>query len=162
MARRKRPRYTRPTLLPTPDRSLRAVAPTNTTPALDVPWKQIQEQIRRDIWAYALEQNYNPVKALIDLSRSPDCEPDLEYRCHSTVASFLLPTLAGLKIEQNVSGEVEVHHTHELRGLFSALEEEEAQARPTLPAWTPPGLQDLDMRQQADGQWDVDEEGEQE
>jgi hypothetical protein len=126
---------------------------------LDVPWKQIQEQIRRDIWAYAQQVHYNPVTALIDLAQEVD-DPELARHCHTTVATFLLPTLAGLKIEQNVSGEVEVHHTHELRGLFTALEEEEAQARTTLPAWTPPGLQDLDLRQRSDGHWDVDAEGE--
>ena len=71
----------------------------------------------------------------------------------------MLAKLANIKVE----GKVEHHYTSEpLQVLFARWEQEEEAERATLPPWTPPGLEALEMRQGEDGEWDLEDNEEHE
>ena len=118
-------------------------------------FRDLQEAIRLGIWDYASDIGYNPWQALIAMALAQDTPLELKFDCHKEVAQYLLAKLASIKVQ----GEVEHHHTSEpLQVLFARWEEEEEVERASLPPWTPPGLETLEMRQSEDGEWDLDED----
>jgi hypothetical protein len=119
-------------------------------------WSTIQQQIRRELWAYCATIRYNPLQAMIQQAVDPGTPPDIAHQNHKTVAQYLLPTLRGVTIEGHVTHEHSGDVT--IRTLFERLEEEDARAHEDLPMWTPPGLDMLDMHRLPDGAWDMDEE----
>lgn len=120
-------------------------------------FRDLQDTIRLGIWDYAEGIGYNPWQALIAMAMAQDTPLELKFDCHKEVAQYLLAKLASIKIE----GEVAHHHTTEpLQVLFAQWEQEEEQERASLPPWTPPGLEALDLRRQPDGAWDLEEDAE--
>jgi hypothetical protein len=89
------------------------------------------------------------------MALAADTPLELRFQCHRELAQYVLAKLKAMEM----SGEVEHHHTSEpLQVLFGRLEQEEEAKRASLPPWTPPGPEALDMRQSADGEWDFDED----
>ena len=119
------------------------------------PFRALQEAIRLSIWDYASEIGYNPWQAMIAMALAKDTPPDLKLDCHKEVAAYLLSKLASIKVEGEVA---HVHASMSLRELMEVWEREEEEAKASLPPWTPPGFDALDMQQDADGVWDLDNE----
>jgi len=120
-------------------------------------FRDLQEAIRLGIWEYAGEIGYDPWQALIAMALSSETPLELKFDCHKEVAQYLLSKLKSIAI----AGEVEHHHTSEpLQVLFAKWEQEEEAERASLPPWTPPGIEALDMRRQPGGEWDLDDEDE--
>ena len=89
------------------------------------------------------------------MALSSETPLELRFDCHKEVAQYLLSKLKSIAI----AGEVEHHHTSEpLQVLFAKWEQEEEAERASLPPWTPPGIEAIDMRRQPDGEWDLDED----
>jgi hypothetical protein len=135
------------------------VPPAEVSPALPVApqrqFRHLQEELRLALWDYCEQQNYNPWYRLIALGCDARLDPQLQFDCHKEVAQYLLAKLASIKIE----GAVEHHHTSEpLQVLFAQWEQEEEQERASLPPWTPPGLEALEMWRDGSGTWDLDDE----
>src|SRR5215813_7774316 len=149
------PRATTPGAPPTPP-----VVPQELSPIAPPPqqsFRDLQEAIRLGIWDYASDIGYNPWQALIAMALSSETPLELRFDCHKEVAQYLLSKLKSIAI----AGEVEHHHTSEpLQVLFAKWEQEEEAERASLPPWTPPGIEALDMRRQPGGEWDLDDEDE--
>jgi hypothetical protein len=112
-------------------------------------FRDLQDAIRLGIWDYSINIGYNPWHALIAMALSKDTPLELKFDCHKEVTAYLLAKLKSIAI----AGEVEHHHTSEpLQVLFARWEQEEEAERASLPPWTPPGLEALDMRQSEDGE----------
>jgi hypothetical protein len=152
-----RQRRTRPAL-PTPAPALPLPAPppqalTTLDPSPQRRFRDLQEQLRLGIWDYAEGIGYNPWQAMIAMALSDNTPAALQVECHKEVAQYLLPKLASIKVQ----GEVEHHHTSEpLQVLFAKLEQEEEAERASLPPWTPPGLEALEMRRSGEDAWDLE------
>jgi hypothetical protein len=147
------PRATTPGAPPTPP-----VVPQELSPIAPSPqqsFRALQEAIRLGIWDYAGDIGYNPWQAMIAMALAKDTPPDLKLDCHKEVAAYLLSKLASIKVEGEVA---HLHTSTSLRDLFALWEQEEEAERASLPPWTPPGFGALDMQQDADGVWDLDNE----
>jgi hypothetical protein len=107
------------------------------------------------IWDYASDIGYNPWQAMIAMALAADTPLDLKFDCHKEVAAYLLSKLASIKVEGEVA---HLHASTSLRELMEVWEREEEEAKASLPPWTPPGFGALDMQQDGDGVWDLDDE----
>jgi len=118
-------------------------------------FRALQEAIRLGIWDYASDIGYNPWQAMIAMALAKDTPPDLKLDCHKEVAAYLLSKLSSIKVEGEVA---HLHASTSLQELFQSWEKEEEAERASLPPWTPPGFGALDMQQDAEGVWDLDDE----
>lgn len=126
------------------------------TPPKDRRFRDLQEEIRLSVWDEWQAAGYTPWRALRQLAQGKRTSAMLRFLCHKELMGLVLAKLKNIEI----AGQVDHHHTVEpaLALLFAQLEEEEAQERETLPPWTPPRPEVLDMEQGDDGAWDLEEE----
>src|SRR5262245_33131170 len=149
------PRTTTPVAPPTPPVMPQALSPMAPPPQQS--FRALQEALRLGIWDYAEEIGYNPWQALIAMALARETPLDLKFECHKEVAQYLLAKLKAIAI----AGEVEHHHTSEpLQVLFARWEQEEEAERVSLPPWTPPGIEAIEMYQDESGMWDLDDDDE--
>jgi hypothetical protein len=147
------PRTTTPGAPPTPPVVPQELSPL--APPSQQSFRALQEAIRLGIWDYAQGIGYNPWQAMIAMALAKDTPLDLKLDCHKEVAAYLLSKLASLKVEGEVA---HVHASTSFRDLFALWEQEEEAERASLPPWTPPGFGTLDMQQDAEGVWDLDDQ----
>ena len=115
-------------------------------------FRALQEAIRLGIWDYASDIGYNPWQAMIAMALAKDTPPDLKLDCHKEVAAYLLSKLASIRVEGEVA---HLHASTSLRDLFALWEQEEEAERASLPPWTPPGIEAIDMRRSSEDEWDL-------
>jgi hypothetical protein len=136
-----------------------ALSPIEPPPSSQRQFRDLQEQMRLGIWDEWQESGYTPWRALMAMALAADTPLELRFQCHKELAQYLLAKLKAIEI----AGDVEHHHTVEpLQVLFAQWEQEEEAERASLPPWTPPGLEALEMRQGEDGEWDLEEDEESE
>jgi hypothetical protein len=123
-------------------------------PSPEQSFRALQEAIRSGIWDYAQGIGYNPWQAMIAMALAQNTPLDLKLDCHKEVAAYLLSKLASIRVEGEVA---HLHASTSLQELFQIWEKEEDAERASLPPWTPPGFGALDMQQDGDGVWDLDD-----
>jgi hypothetical protein len=110
--------------------------------------------MRQGIWDYSTDIGYNPWQAMTAMALAQDTPLDLKFDDHKEVVAYLLSKLASLRVEGEVA---HLHVSTSLQELFQIWEKEEEAERASLPPWRPPGFGALDMQQDAEGVWDLDD-----
>jgi hypothetical protein len=122
-------------------------------------FRALQEQLRQGIWDYAQGIGYNPWQAMIAMALAQNTPLDLKLDCHKEVAAYLLSKLASIRVEGEVA---HLHASTSLQELMVLWEQEEERERASLPPWTPPGIEAIDMRRSSEDEWDLEDREESE